>query len=422
MPIDLNVDTDTVLMFLSSVAVGLLIGLDRERSPGSRAGVRTFALTALFGTLSALLAQQHDLTGGLILAAGLLLLGYMSVTAYRIQGDVAEPGTTTTVALLLCYALGALLVAGEPWLVAVLTLAVAALLHFKTELHGISRQLSDHDVVAILQFVAIAFVILPVLPDRGYGPYGALNPNKIWWMVVLVCGLSLTAYALLRIAQGRMGVLLLSFLGGAVSSTGTTLVLSRQLRRGTVDVEMGTFIILAANLVVLLRLTVLTAAIMPPLLLKVVPMLACAGLAGIVVPFLFWRQLRARKKLPALELKNPVELGLALASGLLFALILLVSATVHHRLGSPGTYVLALLMGLPDLDAITLSVLQLRKLDQLSPEQAATAIALAYGSNLVCKLGLVAIIGGGKAFMRVAQGYAGVAAGLALGWVLVTRL
>lgn len=406
---------DRALVVLTSLAIGLLLGLDRERSPGTKAGLRTFALVAVLGTLAAWLAQGSG--EGLIVAAGLLAVGAMMISAYHGQQQ-DDPGTTTTAALLLCYGLGAMIGYGETYLATVIALAAAALLHFKAELHGAIRRLSEDDLRAILQFVAIAFVILPVVPDRGYGPYGALNPYRIWWMVVLVCGLSLAAYAALRIAGSRLGVPLLALLGGAVSSTGTTLVVSRQLRLGSVGSDVGTVIILGSNLVVLLRLGLIAAAVAPATLPQLLPVFACGAATGLLAPLRRWLRIHRAAETPSLQLANPVEMGMALGSGALFAMVLLVAAWLHDRAGAGAVYSMAAIMGLPDLDAVTLSVLRLFQLQQLAAGEAVTAVTIAYLSNMACKLVLVAGFGGRAALAGVARGYALVATGLALGWLL----
>lgn len=406
---------DKALLLLSSLAIGLLLGLDRERNPGRKAGLRTFALVALLGTVSAWLAQEYQ--QGLIVAAGLLAVGAMMVSAYH--GTVDDPGTTTTAALLLCFGVGALIGTGQIYLATVISLAAAGLLHFKAELHGITSRLSETDLRSVLQFAVIAFVILPVLPDHGYGPYGALNPYRIWWMVVLVCGLSLAAYAGLRIFGHRLGVPLLAALGGAVSSTGTTMVMSRQLRQGNIDGRVGSIVILGANLVVLLRLSLMAAVVAPAVLPRLLPVFAAGALVGLLMPASLWLSVRKDSEKPALELSNPTELKLALASGVLFTLVLLAAAWLHHQAGTGALYAMAAVMGLPDLDAVTLSILRLLQLQELATAQAANAVLIAYVSNMGLKLSLVVILGGKAAAWPIARGFGMVAAGLLGAWVLL---
>lgn len=402
------------LLVLNSLAVGLLLGMDRERSPGTRAGLRTFALAALFGSLCAALEAQTQTF--LLLPAGMLVLGAMMIAAYRTVPD--DPGTTTTVALLICYGLGAMIWLGQAQLATALALVSAMLLHFKTELHGAIRRLSEADLRSMLQFAVIAFVVLPALPDQGYGPYGALNPYRIWWMVVLVSGISLAAYAGLRLGGERLGLPLMAALGGAVSSTGTTLVISRAMHRGTLPRDNGVFVILGSNLVVLLRLALIAAAMAPTVLPGLAPVFLLGAAGGGMVVLRRWWRMRQSSSPAALDLFNPVELVFALASAALFAAVLLLTAWVHDRAGPGAVYTLSAVAALPDLDAVMLSIMRLLQLQQLAPREAVNAVTIAYLSNMLCKSGLVAILAGRAAAGEVVRGYAAIAAGMALGWLL----
>ena len=209
--------------FLTSLAIGLLIGLERERNPSAKAGLRTFALVALFGTLAAMLSSK---TGSAwLLVAGLCIIGVMIIAAYfNSPSEEQDPGTTTVAALLLCYTLGALVWYGQSRLAIMLAVTTTTLLYFKPELRGMTQRLTRRDLVSILQFLVLTFIILPILPNQNYGPYGAFNPYQAWMMVVLISGLSLAGYVALHwTTDHRYGAPLLGFLGGLVSSTATTL-------------------------------------------------------------------------------------------------------------------------------------------------------------------------------------------------------
>ncbi len=130
--------------FVTSLAIGLLIGLERESNPGSRAGLRTFALVALFGTLAAMLSEKANTTGFLL--GGLLIVGLMTIAPYfRAKDDSVDPGTTTVAAILVCYGLGALVWYGDGTLAIMLAIITTVLLYFKTELHGITQKLSQRE-------------------------------------------------------------------------------------------------------------------------------------------------------------------------------------------------------------------------------------------------------------------------------------
>jgi uncharacterized membrane protein (DUF4010 family) len=407
----------TLYPFLTSLALGLLIGLERERSPAARAGLRTFSLVALAGTLGALLSEK---TGApWMLGAGLIVMGGMMVATYFKDTESEDPGTTTVAAVVVCYALGAMVWYDLEQLAVTLAILTTALLYFKTELRGVTRNLTRLDLVSILQFAVLSFVILPILPNQDYGPYHALNPYQIWWMVVLISGLSLAGYAALRIAGQRHGTLLTGLFGGIASSTATTLAFSRHGRNSPQLVSMAALVILLANWVVLIRLTLLVALLAPGLLRPMLTLLGGGALAGLVVLYLAWRRLDDQHSAPVLEMNNPTEIRAALSFGLLYAAVLFAAAWLSDWVGSQGVYAVALVSGLTDVDAITLSSLRLFNLGNLQIDQTANTILLAVLSNIVFKSGLTAVIGGSALARQVLPGMAAVAGGLILGWLLI---
>lgn len=378
--------------FLTSLALGLLIGLERERNPASKAGLRTFALVALLGTLAGLIAQKAD--SPWILVAGLVLVGLMMIAAYaREGGEAADPGTTSVAAMCVCYSLGALIWLGYPTLAVMLGVITTLLLYFKPELRGLSQSLTRQDMFSILQFAALSFVILPALPDQDFGPYNALNPHQIWLMVVLISGISLAGYVALRITGGHHGVLLLGLFGGLVSSTATSMVYARHARDPNM-LQLSVVVILAANLVVPLRLAVLGGVVSHGILPLLLPALGTALVCSAAGALYWWRRLREQPALVVPEIRNPTEIRTALGFGLLFGVVLFCSAWLSDVAGSSGLYAVALVSGLTDVDAITLSTLRLYDLGKLAPVQAVGAIVLALVSNILFKLGLVFAVGG----------------------------
>lgn len=402
----------TLQAFATSIGIGLLIGLERERQSETKAGLRTFALVGLLGCASALLAQQAD--SGWIIAAGLLAIAAMMIAAHVSDPlDSGDPGTTSVVALLVCYALGAMVWHGYATPAVMLAIATTVLLYFKAELHGLSRNLTRVDLLSILQFAVLALVILPIVPDRNFGPYQALNPYNIWLMVVLISGVSLAGYAALRLVGAQHGAALVGLFGGLVSSTATTMIFARHARGNADLVRTATLVILLANAVVLARLAVVSFAVAPSILPTLLPVLMAGMVLGVGVALWGWRQLQAGSELPLPQVSNPTEIKTALGFGALYALVLVLSAWLQDIAGSRGLYLLALASGLTDVDAITLSSLRMFETGKLGAPQAVTAIALATLSNLAFKCGLVLSIGGGLLARRTLPGLAAIAAGLA---------
>ncbi|MBS0423290.1 MAG: MgtC/SapB family protein [Proteobacteria bacterium] len=387
----LNGELAALPHFLTSLAIGLLIGLERERNHGSRAGLRTFALVAMFGTLAAMLSEKAT---PWLLLGGLFIVGLMMVAAYsRVKDDnSADPGTTTIAATLVCYGLGAAVWYGSGTLAIMLAIITTVLLYFKAELHGITEKLSRRDLISMLQFGVLTFIVLPILPDKNMGPYEALNPYQIWLMVVLISGVSLVGYVAMQLIGQRHGAVLGLF-GGLVSSTATTLVYARRSMENESFTNLAVTVILIANLTVLLRMAILSAAASPAILPQLLPVLGCGFLSGAIVMAFGWRKLSQQYEVTLPEIKNPAEIRAAAAFGLIYGSVLLFSAWLSDIAGSSGLYAVALISGLTDTAAITLSSLHFYQHGKLEATQAITAISLAFISNVGFKLGLIFFIG-----------------------------
>ncbi len=417
-PIDwLPADLSILPRYLVAIALGLLMGLERERNPSAKAGLRTFALTGLFGVLASHIADMTD--SPWMIVAGLVLTGAMIVAAYaRKPNEDGDPGTTTVSALLICYGLGVLCWFNQLQLAAMLGIGATILLYFKAELRGISQTLTRRDLISILQFAVLSLIVLPLLPNVGYGPYGAINPHQIWWMVVLISGLSLAGYAALRIVGQQHGAILVGLLGGLVSSTATTLTFSRHGRQSESLKNLAIIVIVLANLVVLVRLSIITGLLAGGVLSALIPILLGGLIAGTLAAVYGLRKLKPGPEAPELTLSNPTEIRTALTFGLIYAAVLLASAWLSDYAGAKGLYAVAAVAGLTDVDAITLSTLRLHNLDQIATTQAVNAITLAFLSNLVFKSGLVLLIGGWQVARHAIAGMGATGLGMVAAWLV----
>ena len=269
--------------------IGLLMGLERERRPAALAGVRTFGLTGLLGALAGLLGD-HFATPALLIA-GFVLVAVMIIAANFRQPEPNDPGTTSVVALLVCYCLGAMVWLGYGRIAVMAAVGSTMLLYFKSELRGVASRLTSQDWRSVLQFSVLSLIVLPILPNRGFGPYDAVNPHQVWMMVVLISGVSLAGYAALRFVGARYGAPLLGLLGGLVSSTATTMVFSRHARENPAMASTATLVILLANLIMVLRVLAIAWALSPQVVGLLVPGSLLAVLIGTVVIGLDWRQM-----------------------------------------------------------------------------------------------------------------------------------
>jgi len=404
--------------FLTSLAIGLLIGLERERNPSAKAGLRTFTLVALFGTLSAMLASK---TGSIwLLVAGLCIVGAMIIAAYiNSPSEEHDPGTTTIAALLVCYALGALIWYDQARLAIMLAITTTTLLYFKPELRGMTQRLTRRDLVSILQFLVLTFIVLPILPDQNYGPYGAFNPYQAWMMVVLISGLSLAGYVALHWSGHRYGPPLLGFLGGMVSSTATTLTYARLGKSNDGMLHLSAAVILIASQVVLLRLLLISAVISPAVLPRLLLPMGTGLVFGGIATLLLWKKLRSSVELPKPTSTNPTEISVALSFALIYVVVLLAAAWLSDIAGDKGLYAVAAISGLTDVDAITLSSLRLFELEKLSANHTVISIAIAFLSNMLLKFGLVFFIGGKNLALHILGGFMAMTTGVGLGLLML---
>ncbi|HEY9397136.1 MAG TPA: MgtC/SapB family protein [Burkholderiales bacterium] len=401
--------------FLIAGGIGLLIGLERERIQYSRAGLRTCALTAIFGALAALIGEatsnQWFVAVGLIAVAAMIIVAYMEVNGDEVPGS----GTTTAIAVLLAYGLGVLAYLEQTHLAVTLGLATTALLYFKTEFAGIMQRFDRKDLLSVLQFGALSVVILPLLPNEGYGPYGVLNPYRIWLLVVLISGLSLAGFIALRIVGGRRSAVLLGIFGGMVSTTATTISYARH-GRDPHGAPLAKLVILVANLVLPVRLAVLSAIVAPQFFIhQAGPVLGISFVVGCIATLLVARGIDLHGDLPSMHTSNPTELKAAFSFGFIFAVVLLLSAWLRDIAGDKGLYLVALAAGITDVDAISLSSMRLVATQDIAATTAMLAIVLALASNQAAKLAYVLSIGGRKLFTRCAVPMAAtaIAAGVA---------
>jgi len=394
-----------------ATGIGLLVGLQREQADSRVAGLRTFALTALFGALCAVLS---DAMGVWVLAAGLIALAAMVVlgNVMKLKAGLHDPGITTEVAILLMFVIGAYLMVGPVEIGIVTGGGLAVLLQFKDRAQKIVARLGNRDVAAVMRFALLTLVILPILPNRTFGPFGVLNPRNIWLMVVLIVGIGFAGYLAYRFLGTRAGTALSGLLGGAISSTATTVSYSRRGGGHDDDAREASVVIMIASAIVFVRVLVEVAAVAPMALRVAAPpiLLTLAGFS--LISFVAWRRISrdSLKREPMPEQTNPTELVPALIFGGLYALILLAVAAGEARFGSEGIYAIAAISGLTDMDAITLSASELHRQGRLEADTLWRAILVAALSNLVFKAGVCGFMGGRVLLRRILPLYAAGAA------------
>jgi uncharacterized membrane protein (DUF4010 family) len=406
----------TVLALATALAVGLVVGLERgwrnrDVPEGGRvAGLRTFALIGLLGGALAV-PGLPDLWTAVGLGA---VAALFAVSWQRSASAAGTVSITTAVAALATFALGALAARGHPAVALAAAAVVALLLDLKEELHGWLRLVQPEELNAILQLGVLSAVILPLLPNEGFGPYGAVNPFKLWLAVILVAALSLLGHVASRLRGEQQGLLWVGLLGGLASSTAATLALARVVRTDERLALPAAAAIVAASGVMFLRMAVVVSALEPRLAPRLGGLLVLLATATFAAAALLWRRRERRDEstVPAqarlFDLRTAVGFGLALG-----VIAVLVRAGKEH-MGDAGIFAVAFLSGLADVDAIVISTVQMHAQEELGGAATATAIMLAALANMVVKGGMAWTIAGRGLGVRVAAAFgAAAAAGMA---------
>lgn len=387
---------ETALHLALALAIGLLIGTERgwqeRESPEGRrvAGIRTFGLIGLLGGFSALIGQA---LGVLLLGIAFVVVAAVLIVAYvmDVQAD-KDVGITTLIAALLTFALGAAAVLDYAMLAAASAVVTTAILALKGVLHRWLRLITAVELHAALKLLLISVVLLPVLPNQGYGPWRVLNPFEIWWMVVLIAGISFCGYVAVRLLGVSRGLVATGFFGGLVSSTATTINLSRlPPRAGGYGLVVAAIVVASAAMFP--RMLIEIAVVNPALLARAAVPIGLMAAAAVSAAFLLWRRNGASVDPDEWQLRNPVELRVAVQFGILLGAVMILTAGARAWFGEAGLYVVAGVSGLADVDAITLSLARLGP-EEMNERVVVNAITIAAMVNSVVKVILASVIGG----------------------------
>ena len=381
---------------LIATLLGFLIGLERERKREIRgsifAGIRTFPLIALFGAIA---GNLNEIAGPWPLVAAILAMAALVTMAYWRESMGSKIGGTTGVAAFVALGLGVL--AGAEQVVPALAGAVlaTAVLSLRDELRSLSTAVTREDLFAVVQFAAVSLVVLPLVPDESFGPWGVWNPQTIWLLVVLISGVSFVGYVLTKVIGARGGVGLSGLLGGLASSTAVTLSFSENSRKAPDLAPVYAAGTLAAQTVMAPRVLVLLALVQPGLVLPALLPLGAIFLVAAGWTLITYRQSRQAASSSA-HITNPFELRTALQFALLFAVVLLLARAAQEYLGEAGVYLASVIAGITQLDAITLSLAD-QVSSGLNPIVATRGLALAVAANSLFK-GVWAVSVGEKSY------------------------
>ncbi len=395
------------------MVLGFLIGLERERDkPVIFAGMRTFALISLLGALLSFVSEY-------VVGYWLFIIGFFAVAAFAlisyIKGfDTGHFGITTEVAFLLAFVLGAMVYWDLLTLAAAVTVGVVLVLNFKPNLQAFLTHVDREDIWAGLEFAVVSVIVLPILPDRTYGPLDVLNPREIWLMVVLVAGINLAGYILSQMFGAQRSIGLTGVLGGMISSTAVTYEFAHRSNKDEESQFSRLFAlaIAVASTGMFFRVLVLAFVLNRELGVALLgPMLVGAAVSGLGVAWLWWRFFRRDQATlpPGRERRSPFALRPALTFGVIFAVVLWLSRAAEVALGDAGAYISSVIGGVAGMDAVTLSMAKLSG-SSLAQETAVRAVTLGAAANTLFKGGIAVVIGSGAVRRLVMPLFAATAA------------
>lgn len=396
-----------------ALGIGFIIGVERGWSTrtlesGSRtAGIRTFALIGLLAGISAELAGPLGAAVPIVAFLGVLVLAAAGYLLGVRQGN-ADIGLTTEVAMLLTFALAAYAVLGDATIAASAAVVTVALLRLKPELHRLLAAIDRLELNSAIRLLVISVVILPLLPDRGFGPGGVVNPYALWWMVVLISVLSFIGYFAIKLAGPGRGTILAGLLGGLASSTAATLGFSRMARRAPALATPFAAGIGFACTIMFARILIVAGVVDRELVWVLALPLGAMAAVLLIATLILARAAKASSEPLALEIGDPADIPAALKFGVFLLALAILSHYLQRYFGASGMYALALVAGLADVDALTLTLAQSLSSAGDGSARATVALAIVLGaiSNTAVKAVMASWIGGRGLAIRVAPAFA----------------
>jgi len=375
-----------------AILIGMLIGLEREfargREQNSFAGARTFPIIALFGFLAAMIASMTYIWLYSIFFISFVMIVSIS---YYVTAKEGQLGITTELAAILVFILSSLIFWNIILLSAIIAIIMAAILSLKMQIHTFVEKINEEDIFAVLKLLLVTIIILPLLPNKTLGPYNILNPRIVWYMVIFIAGISFLGYLLTKFIGYQKGIKYTGLFGGFVSSTALTFAYTKKSKLNVAIVKnYAAGIILACTVVypkVFIEIFVVNTNLAMTMLIPIIILTA----TGIINSMVLWRQ---TKQVVASDkvVSNPFELKSALLFGVIFGVILVVSKLSSLYFGEKGILIVSFVSGLPNIDAIVLSVSQLAGVS-FSEITAAKSILLALLSNTLLKFALSIFVG-----------------------------
>lgn len=411
-----QMEIDIIENIVITLIIGFMIGLQREMREHSKehirsAGTRTFTLISLLGYLSAWMQTfiPFFLHVSLFLFGSLILATYVYKT---VKSD--SHGITTEIAAFVTYILGMMIYLSLEHYAIFIAVIMLLILEIKSTLGKVEKEITQTDIKAATLFLVMTYVVLPLLPNEMVDPFGMFNPYKTWLMVVLIAGISFIGYMAIKILGNKRGVYLTGIFGGLVSSTAVSITLSKLFTLEKIYLKNFAGGIAIASTIMYIRVLVETAVFNPDLARSLALPYISAAIVGLAFVAYLYKNEKIYKVEHIAVTNNPLELSEALKLGLLFGIIFGSIWIFQSKLGDSGVYIISILSGLTDVDAITLSLSQLATI-KISESTAMYGIMIATVVNSIVKLGIVFVLGGRKLGMLMSLFYL-----LSIGVMMIT--
>jgi uncharacterized membrane protein (DUF4010 family) len=397
--------------FALAFGIGLVIGLERgwrarEAEPGHRAaGIRTFAISGLLGGVIGAMARWagEGAGGGLILAIGFAAYAVAISVFCRDENRAAGFfSATTAVAAMVTFALGAYVLVGDQRLAVGAAVVTAGALAAREQLHGLVAKSTWAELRSVLVLLAMTFVVLPFLPARPVGPFGGVDLREVWLIAIVLGFVQFLGYAAIKYFGTSRGLLLAAAAGGLASSTSVTIANARRAATAEGPVHVLAAGVAIATAISFVRVITIIAALNPGLLRTIAPALAAATAVAVAFAAItFWRTSGSDDGPAGGELHNPFSFWPVVGFAILLGAVIVLGRALGQTLGAAGALIGAVVVGLADVDSVTVSLAQLAP-DPLSPRDAALAVLAAVASNTASKVGIGMALGRGRFAAEIA--------------------
>jgi len=389
MLLDLSIFESSLLYkFVLSLLLGALVGIEREKRGHGELieGLRTFMLVSFLGVVS---GYFSEILGNVYISiVAFFSVGILAIIGYNFKAyKKGHYGMTTEIAFILTFLFGVMVYYELYFFAIAFAVILTLILVSKEHLHNFAKNLTKKEIKSAIIFAVIAFVILPLMPRYALDPLGVLNPYIIWLAIVLVLLISFVAYVALKIFSPRYGAVVSAFFGGLVGSTPVTIAMSDQARASKKIVNYAVFTIMVACSTMFLRVAGLTAILNNTLTLSTFTPLIILGFLGYLMSVFKWRR-DIRKKFKV-KIASPLAFKTALKFASLFIITLFITRLAQNYLGSNGVYLVSMVAGFADVDAVTVSLAT----STLPPLVIMNSILFACLANTLLKFMLVDVVG-----------------------------